>query len=73
MIKELQHNILEMIQAAPGGWHVLVDLDAYPPQFQEIQDVIMRGMKFEIDHGLKKETRIIGKTLTKAQLARMVK
>lgn len=71
--RELQKNILEIGESAPGGWCVLVDLDAYPPQFPEVQDVIMRGMKFGVEHGLKKEARIIGKLLTKTQLARLVK
>ena len=71
--RELRQAILDISAHASQGWYVVVDLDHYPPQLPHVQPILLRGMKFGIEHGLKKEARIIGKAMTKMQLKRLVK
>ncbi len=71
--RELQQSILKISQHAPQGWYVLVDLNHFPPQFPDVQSILVRGMEFGAKHGIKKEARLIGEALTQMQLKRLVK
>ena len=71
--RELQQRILTISEQGTKGWYALADLNDFPPQLPEVQKTLMRGLEFGAKHGLKKEARMIGKALTKTQLARMMK
>jgi hypothetical protein len=71
--RELQETIIQISENGQRDWYALVDLDQFPVQNEEVQAIIVRGMKFGAMYNLQKEARIIGKALTKLQLARLVK
>ena len=71
---DLQTNVLEISEhGKKPGWLALVDLNDFPPQFPEVQAIIVRGMEFGTRHGLHKEARLIGRGLTDLQLKRLIK
>lgn len=71
--RELQKRILDISKQCPQGWYALADLNDFPPQLPEVQPILVRGLEFGAKRGLKKEARLIGKALTKVQLARLMK
>lgn len=71
--RELQKRILDISKQCPQGWYALADLNDFPPQLPEIQPILIKGLEFGAKRGLKKEARLIGKALTKAQLIRLMK
>lgn len=71
--REIKSKILEMEQLAPQGWHTLVDLSEFPPQFEEVQDATKAVMQFELDHGMQKGATVLAKTMTKLQISRLAR
>ena len=69
----MQQRILTISEQGTKGWYALADLNDFPPQLTEVQKFLVLGLEFGAKHGLKKEARLIGKALTKSQLARMMK
>lgn len=71
--RQLCERARKIEKKSPHGWSVLADLNEFPPQFPEVQSIIVRGMEFCTQHGLKRDARLVGQTLTNLQFKRLVK
>ena len=54
-------------------WYILADITEFPPQFQQVQQFLAEAMRRAKTYGVKKAARIVDKTITKLQIARLSK
>jgi hypothetical protein len=71
--RQLCERVRKIEKKSPHGWCVLADLNEFPTQVPEVQNIIVRGMEFCIQHGLKRDARLVGQPLTNLQFKRLVK
>lgn len=64
--REFQKKIKD-ICISGRGWHLLLDLTRYPPQLQEIQDIMGKAMQFAKQAGMQKKAVLVNGLITPFQ------
>lgn len=64
---------LKQVSADGNPWYALIDLTAFPPQKQEVQEFTQRMIELEQRYGVQKEAHLVNQVLTKWQIARIAR